>query len=402
MKALLLENIHPEASRVLSSVGIEVVQVPGALEEDELIEALQGVDVVGIRSRTYITKKVIENCPNLKAVGAFCIGTNQIDLDACSKAGVAVFNAPYSNTRSVVELAIGEIIAMARRLPEKNQNMHNGIWNKSANGSHEIRGRTLGLVGYGSIGSQLSVLAEAMGMRVYYYDVLDKLALGNAKRCNTLEELLETCETISLHVDGRPENKNFFGEREFDLMRNRALFLNLCRGSVVDVAALVKNLKSGKIAGAAVDVFPTEPTSNNNPEDPFICELRGLPNVILTPHVGGSTQEAQLDIGFFVGNKLSDYLNFGNTDSSVNLPEVHLDNHPGATRILDMHLNIPGSLAALNNVFARHHANIVSQQLATKGEIGYVITDITGATSGLIDEIESLTETVSVRQVEIG
>lgn len=393
----MLENIHPEATRVLSNAGFEVDQVPGALEEDKLIEALQGIDMVGIRSRTHITEKVVASCPDLKAVGAFCIGTNQIDLDACTEKGIPVFNAPYSNTRSVVELAMGEIIALARRLPEKNQNMHNGIWKKSATGSHEIRGRSLGLVGYGSIGSQLSILAEAMGMHVYFYDVLDKLALGNAKRCHSLEELLGVAETISLHVDGRPENTNFFGDREFEMMRDRALFLNLCRGSVVDVAALVKHLKSGKIAGAAVDVFPNEPTSNNDPNDPFISELQGIPNVILTPHIGGSTQEAQVDIGSFVANKLVSYVTSGSTETSVNMPEVHLEAHPGAIRILDMHNNVPGALAALNNIFAKHQANIVSQTLSTRGSIGYVITDITGATSGLTEEITSLEETIRVR-----
>ena len=307
-RALLLENIHPDASARLAKEGYQVDTLPRALGEDELIEAIGDVNLLGIRSGTQITERVLEAAPSLVAVGAFCIGVNQVDVAAASRRGVAVFNAPFSNTRSVVELALAEIIAMARRLPEKSTQMHAGQWDKSAAGSHEVRGRKLGIVGYGNIGTQLSVLAENLGMSVYFYDIADKLALGNARRCSTLAELLESVETVTLHVDGRDGNHGFFGAAEFAMMRPRSLFLNLSRGFVVDHAALRRNIESGHIAGAAVDVFPQEPKGKG---DEFVSELRGLPNVILTPHIGGSTEEAQQDIGEFVAGKLADYMASG-------------------------------------------------------------------------------------------
>src|SRR6266566_6242327 len=300
-RALLLENIHPDASARLAKQGYEVDTLTRALGEDELIEAIGGVNLLGIRSGTQITERVLDAAADLVAIGAFCIGVNQIDVAAASRRGVAVFNAPFSNTRSVVELALAEIIAMARRLPEKNTQMHEGRWDKSASGSHEVRGRKLGIVGYGNIGTQLSVLAENLGMSVYFYDIADKLALGNARRCSTLTELLESVETVTLHVDGRDGNHGFFGAAEFAAMRPRSLFLNLSRGFVVDHHALRRNIESGHIAGAAIDVFPEEPKGKG---DEFVSELRGLPNVILTPHIGGSTEEAQQDIGEFVAGKL--------------------------------------------------------------------------------------------------
>ena len=317
MKALLLENIHPEGVRILTEAGVEVETRKGALDEAELIDALQGVQLVGIRSKTNITDAVLQACPDLLAVGAFCIGTNQVDLAAASARGVVVFNAPFSNTRSVVELAIAEIISMARHLTDKNAALHAGVWDKSAAGAHEVRGRTLGIVGYGNIGSQLSVVAESLGMRVYFYDLADKLALGNARRCNSLPELLGQVETVSLHVDGRPGNAGFFGAEQFAQMRPRSLFLNLCRGIVVDHTSLRDNLVSGHVAGAAVDVFPEEPKIAGAP---FVSALQGLSNVILTPHVGGSTEEAQEDIGRFVAGKLADFVHGGSTAMSVNLP----------------------------------------------------------------------------------
>ena len=279
------------------------------------------MSLLGIRSGTQITGRVLDAAPELVAIGAFCIGVNQIDLAAASRHGIAVFNAPFSSTRSVVELAVAQIIAMARRLPEKNAQMYAGVWDKSAAGSHEVRGRTLGIVGYGNIGTQLSVLAEALGMTVYFYDIADKLALGNARRCSTLTELLELADTVSLHVDGRVGNRGFFGAAEFAAMRPRSLFLNLSRGFVVDHAALRRNIESGYIAGAAIDVFPEEPKGRG---DEFVSELRGLPNVILTPHIGGSTEEAQQDIGEFVANKLTEYMTSGATSLSVNLPTIAL------------------------------------------------------------------------------
>lgn len=374
MKALLLENIHTNGVRLLTERGYDVVTMPGALGEDDLIEALDGVEVLGIRSNTHLTARVLAAAPSLRAVGAFCIGTNQIALEEATKRGIAVFNAPYSNTRSVVELAIGEIIAMARHLTDHNARMHAGEWVKSAKGSHEIRGRSLGIVGYGNIGSQLSVVAELLGMQVYFYDLVDKLALGNARRCDSLEELLAEAETISLHVDGRPANKDVFGAEQFAMMRPRSLFLNLSRGFVVDTAALKDALDSGHLAGAAVDVFETEPKKNGQE---FTNPLRGTPNVILTPHVAGSTEEAQENIGSFVAGKLADFVESGSTVLSVNLPPVQA--HRGEDRrITHLHQNVPGVLASINTVLAGYGTNIVGQTLATKGQVGYVVLDIAG------------------------
>lgn len=396
MKALLLENIHPEAERLLREREIEVVTAKGALDEDELISALDGVQLLGIRSKTHVTRQVLEAAPSLVAIGAFCIGTNQIDLVAAAEHGVVVFNAPFSNTRSVVELAVAEIISMARHLTDKNAGMHRGVWDKSAKGAHEVRGRTLGIVGYGNIGSQLSVVAEALGMRVYFYDIADKLALGNAQRCDSLEELLGKAETITLHVDGRPGNAGLFGAAEFAAMRPRSLFLNLCRGIVVDHEALKESLLSGHVAGAAVDVFPEEPKIAG---DPFVSTLQGLPNVILTPHIGGSTQEAQEDIGRFVAGKLRDYVAGGTTTMSVNLPHVQAtETAPGGCRILHVHHNVPGVLATVNGVLADHKVNIEGQTLSTRGDLGYVITDIAGPLPAeLVEKLENLDETVRLR-----
>ncbi len=395
MKALLLENIHPEAVRVLTERGIEVETVVGALDEAELTAAVQDVDLLGIRSKTTVTSAVLEAAPRLIGVGAFCIGTNQIDLAAAAARGTAVFNAPFSNTRSVVELVVAEIISMARHLTDKNTKMHAGVWDKSAKGAHEVRGRTLGIVGYGNIGSQLSVVAEALGMRVIFYDVADKLALGNARRCSSLEELLAEAETVSLHVDGREGNAGLFGADQFARMRPRSLFLNLCRGIVVDHEALREHLLSGHIAGAALDVFAEEPKTAG---DPFVSSLQGLPNVILTPHVGGSTEEAQEDIGRFVAAKLGDFARAGTTTMSVNLPTVQADETPGRSRILHVHHNVPGVLATVNGVLADAQVNIESQSLATRGQLGYVVTDIGGRfDDALLDKLRSLPETVRLR-----
>lgn len=396
MKALLLESIHTNAEDALRDAGFEVEAAVGALAEDELVEALQGVQLLGIRSKTEVTERVLQECPDLQAIGAFCIGTNQIDNAAAARRGVAVFNAPFSNTRSVVELALAEIIVMARRLTEKDTALHNGVWDKNAQGSHEIRGRKIGIVGYGNIGSQLSVIAEMLGLQVYFYDVEDKLALGNAKRCDSLDELLETVEVVTLHVDGRTGNAGFFGAEQFAKMRHRALFLNLSRGFVVDYDALRENLLSGHIAGAAVDVFPEEPKKRG---DAFTSPLQGVPNVVLTPHIGGSTQEAQEDIGRFVSGKLRDFMDRGTTTLNVNLPALALEDAPKDARIIHFHKNLPGVMATVNSVLAEHGVNIDGQLLGTQGTVGYAVTDVSHCPQEAFDRLQSMPETVRLRVI---
>ena len=397
IRALLLEQIHPDAERILRSAGFEVESVTRALDEDELIAALDGVALLGIRSKTQVTERVLDAATSLVSIGAFCIGTNQIDLDAASERGVTVFNAPFSNTRSVVELAIAEIISMTRRLTEKNELMHRGVWDKSADGAHEVRGRTLGIVGYGNIGTQLSVLAENLGMKVLFFDTADRLALGNAHACVSMQELLAQSDVVTLHVDGRASNKSMFGEHEFAQMKPGALFLNLSRGFVVDYAALRARIESGAIAGAAVDVFPVEPKGRG---DEFVSELRGLRNVILTPHIGGSTEEAQTDIGRFVAGKLRDYVHDGTTAMSVNLPGLALAQPPDTNRIILIHRNVPGVMATINGVFAEHKANVEAQLLGTRGELGYVVTDTSAHLSEeMLGQLRALPETVRLRVV---
>jgi D-3-phosphoglycerate dehydrogenase len=395
VRVLLLENIHPDAVSRLESEGFHVETATSALDETELIERIDGVHILGIRSKTQVTAQVLAAAPQLVAIGAFCIGTDQIDLAAAAGAGIAVFNAPFSNTRSVVELALAEIIAMTRRLTEKNAGMHAGIWDKTADGSHEVRGRTLGIVGYGNIGTQLSVLAENLGMRVYFYDTADKLALGNAKPCATLGELLELSDVVTLHVDGRPGNSGLFGAEQFARMRPGSLFLNLSRGFVIDHAALRDHLASGHLAGAAVDVFPAEPKGRG---EEFRSELRGLPNVILTPHIGGSTEEAQADIGSFVAGKLVQFAADGNTTLSVNLPGVDLPQLAQSHRIAHVHLNTPGVLAQVNSILATHSVNIEGQLLATRGDYGYLLTD-TGSDfpDEVLTQLRAMTQTIRLR-----
>jgi len=395
IRVLLLENIHPGAAARLGKDGYQVQTAARALDEEELISAIGGVHLLGIRSGTHVTERVLDAAPGLLAVGAFCIGVNQIDLAAASRQGVAVFNAPFSNTRSVVELALAEIIALTRRLTDKTAQMHAGVWDKSAAGSHEVRGRRLGIVGYGNIGGQLSVLAESLGMTVFFYDTADKLALGNARRCGTLQELLEISDVVTLHVDGRPGNSGLFGEAEFAAMRPGSLFLNLSRGFVVDHAALRQHIGSGHVAGAAVDVFPQEPRGRG---EEFRSELRGLPNVILTPHVGGSTEEAQQDIGEFVAGKLHEYVTSGATSLSVNLPAVALPRTPGMHRLIHLHRNVPGVLATINHLLAEHSANIESQLLGTRDDLGYVLTDIgTEYTDDMLGSLRELDVTIRLR-----
>ena len=399
IKVLLLENVHPNGVKAFKSEGFQVELLKGALDEDELIEKIKGVSILGLRSKTNLTKRVLEhpNASRLMAVGAFCIGTNQINLDECERRGIAVFNAPYSNTRSVVEMAIGEMIILTRDIMTKSNKMHEGIWDKSAKNSYEIRGKKLGLVGYGSIGTQISVIAEALGMEVHFYDTIDKLALGNAKKCRTLQELLNISDFISLHVDGRKANANIIGEPEFAQMKDNVIFINLSRGHVVEIPALVNALRSGKVWGAAIDVFPYEPKSN---DEEFMNELRGLPRVILTPHVGGSTEEAQANIGEFVPSKLLQFMNNGSTYGSVNFPELQLPPLEDAHRLLHIHQNVPGILARINNVFAKYNVNIKGQYLKTTNEIGYVITDIAKQYADeIVEELKDIDNTIKFRML---
>ncbi len=394
-RVLLLENIHPDGIARLESDGYVVETHHGALDEDELVERIAGVTLLGIRSKTRVTARVLRAADRLAAIGAFCIGTEQVDLAAAAGCGIAVFNAPFSNTRSVVELAVAEIISLTRRLTEKNTAMHAGVWNKDATGSHEVRGRTLGIVGYGNIGTQLSVLAENLGMKVYFYDTADRLALGNARRCDSLDQLLDVADVVTLHVDGRPGNSGFFGADQFARMRPGTLFLNLSRGFVIDHGALADHLRSGHIAGAAVDVFLDEPNSKG---DEFHSELRGLPNVILTPHIGGSTEEAQADIGRFVAGKLSTFIVEGTTTLSVNLPPVTLAQVEHTHRLAHVHRNTPGVLAQVNSILARHAVNVESQLLATRGEYGYLLTDIgIDYSEDVLTELRAMPETVGLR-----
>lgn len=395
--ALLLENLHPLATQILTSHGIEVVNHTGALDEDDLIAALDGVDILGIRSKTTVTPRVLEHAPQLSVIGAFCIGTNQIDLAGAATRGIATFNAPFSNTRSVVEIAIADIIALTRRLTVFNDEMHAGIWNKSASGAHEVRGRTLGIIGYGNIGTQLSVLAENLGMSVVFYDSAEKLALGNARRMASLEELLEVSDIVTLHVDGRVGNAGMFTAEHFSRMKQGSIFLNLSRGFVPDYAALRDEINAGRIVGAAVDVFPHEPKRKG---DPFVSELQGLPNVILTPHTGGSTEEAQEAIGQFVATKIRDYLTTGSTTLSVNLPNLALEN-TGASRIAYLHRNVPGVLAKVNQILAAHNVNIEGQLLGTRGDIGYVVTDAgSDVSADAVAELAQLEATVRLRVLD--
>ncbi len=393
MKVLLLENISAVAVEGFRAAGFDVESHKAALEEGELVEKVGGVSILGVRSKTRVSAAVIEAAQKLVAIGAFCIGVDKIDRGAASERGVAVFNDPHSNSRSVAELVLGEIIMLLRRTFAASTQMHSGVWNKSAAGAHEVRGLTLGIVGYGKIGSQLSDLAEAMGMRVVFYDVSHVLARGNARPVG-FRELLETSDVVTLHVDGKPQNRNLFGGDEFAAMKSGACFLNLSRGFVVDHDALAACVKSGKVAGAAIDVFPHEPESGA----PFVSVLRGLPNVILTPHVGGSTEEAQQNIGHFVSAKLMDYLRTGDSTLSVNLPQCHLEYEEGSFRLMHIHHNVPGILRAINDILGDRGINIERQVLDTRGTLGYAIYDINRACDEeLMTELRRVPQTVAVR-----
>jgi D-3-phosphoglycerate dehydrogenase / 2-oxoglutarate reductase len=395
INVLLLENVHPVAVELLKAEGFNVETYHAALTEEELCQKIKNVSVLGIRSKTQVTAKVLEHANRLMVIGAFCIGTNQIDLKTATQKGVAVFNAPFSNTRSVVELAVAEMIMLMRNIVDKSVKMHKGVWDKSAKGSFEIRGKKLGLIGYGNIGTQLSVIAEAMGMKVLYYDAEERLSLGNAVKCKSIKEVLEQADVISLHVDGRESNTNLIGREEFGLMKKGVIFINLSRGHVVDIQALRENILSGKVAGTAIDVFPYEPVSN---DEEFQSELRGLPNTILTPHIGGSTLEAQENIGNFVPSKIMDYINTGSTSNSVNFPNLTLPTLQNAHRLIHIHQNVPGILAKINRILADHGINIVGQYLKTNETIGYVITDINKEyNKDVIKELRAIDNTIKFR-----
>ncbi|MCG3729907.1 phosphoglycerate dehydrogenase [Vibrio cincinnatiensis] len=396
IKILLLEGLHPSSVEVLQAAGYSNIEYhKGSLEEAELIEAIQDVHFIGIRSRTNLTEKVINSANKLVAIGCFCIGTNQVNLEAAAKRGIPVFNAPFSNTRSVAELVLGEILLLLRGIPEKNALAHRGIWKKSADNSYEARGKSLGIVGYGHIGTQLGIIAENLGMRVYFYDIENKLSLGNATQVHTMSELLNKCDVISLHVPETPETKNMMGKEEFARMKPGSIFINAARGTVVDIPALCDALESGHIAGAAVDVFPVEPGSN---KEVFESPLIEFDNVLLTPHVGGSTQEAQENIGIEVAGKLAKYSDNGSTLSSVNFPEVSLPQHRDCSRLLHIHENRPGILTQINTIFAQDGINVAAQYLQTNATIGYVVIEVETARSAeALAKLKSIDGTIRAR-----
>ena len=396
IKFLLLEGVHKSALSTLDEAGYTNIEyLKTSLSEEALIEKIRDVHFIGIRSRSQLTQAVFAAAEKLQAVGCFCIGTNQVDLNAALIKGVPVFNAPFSNTRSVAELVIGQTILLLRGIPQKNAQAHRGAWEKIATGSYETRGKKLGLIGYGNIGSQLSVLAESMGMKVYLYDIVNKLPLGNAAQLHSLKDLLKICDVVSLHVPETPQTFNMMGKEQISWMKKGAILINASRGTVVDIDALAAALESGRLSGAAVDVFPVEPRSN---DEEFISPLRKFDNCILTPHVGGSTIEAQENIGLEVSEKLIKYSDNGSSFTAVNFPEVALPAHPGMHRLLHIHKNVPGVLSEINNIFSSSGINIRSQYLQTNDQIGYVVTDIDVEDSeGVLDKLNRITGTIRCR-----
>lgn len=394
---LLVENIHPIAKEALEAEGYQVDSLIHSPSEDELIKLIPNYCALGIRSKTEITKKIIDNCGDLLTIGCFCIGTNQVQLDYARKNGVAVFNAPHSNTRSVAELVIAEMISLSRQLGDRNMKAHQGDWMKSAEGAHEVRGKTLGIVGYGHIGSQVSVLAESMGLKVLFYDVVKKLPLGNAHGVSTLRELLGSSDFITLHVPELPETHNMIGAKELSMMKPSSYLINASRGSVVVIEDLARAIESKHIAGCAVDVFPVEPASN---KERFVSPLQGLPNVILTPHIGGSTEEAQKSIGLEVAESFRRYLKIGSSSGAVNFPNVDLPVKSGTSRILNVHLNEPGVLGEINTIISNIGANIEGQYLSTDSEIGYLVMDVESSKAhNIADKIKVLSRSIRTRVV---
>ncbi len=396
IRILLLEGVHKSAVETLEANGYTNIEyLKTSLPEDELIEKIKDVHFIGIRSRTHISEKVVEAASKLVAIGCFCIGTNQVDLSATKARGIPVFNAPFSNTRSVAELVLGQLILLLRRVPEKNALAHRGGWDKSAVGSYEARGKTLGIIGYGHIGTQLSILAEHLGMKVRFFDIEDKLVLGNSEQIKTMDELLAMSDVISLHVPETAQTKDMIGKAQFAAMKPGAIFINASRGTVVDIDALAEAMASGHLGGAAIDVFPVEPKSNN---EEFVSPLREFDNVILTPHVGGSTQEAQQNIGIEVAGKLAKYSDNGSTLSAVNFPEVSLPEHVGRSRLLHVHENRPGVLTQINQAFAEKGINIEAQYLQTSADIGYVVIDVEAdKADDALAELTAISGTIKTR-----
>lgn len=372
-RVLLLENIHPVAKEAMEAEGIFVEEIKTSLNQTELEKKLKSFDLLGIRSKTYLSKNLLSNNQHLLGIGAFCIGTNQIETEYANQIGIPVFNAPYSNTRSVAELVVAEMVALSRQLVDRSQNAHKGIWDKSAAGSKEVRGKTLGIIGYGHIGSQVSILAEAMGLTVVFYDTVRKLPLGNSKQYASLEDVLSVSDFVTLHVPETPQTMNMISEKEFRHMKRGSFFINASRGSIVVISDLKKALLEGHVSGAAIDVFPEEPSGNS---DPFKSELQGLNNVILTPHIGGSTEEAQEAIGREVASSFINYIKRGSTLSAVNFPKVDIPISEGAHRILNVHKNVPGVLRDINKIVSDKGANIKAQSLSTDSHIGYLLMDI--------------------------
>ena len=396
IKFVLFEGVHQSALDTLHAAGYSNIDYyKKALDGDELKEAIKDAHFIGLRSRTHLTAEMIEAAPKLIAVGCFCIGTNQVDLNAAKVRGIPVFNAPFSNTRSVAELVLGEILLLMRNVPQANAEVHRGVWNKSATGSYEVRGKKLGIIGYGHIGSQLSIIAESLGMDVYFYDIENKLPLGNAKQLRSLEEVLSSCDVVSLHVPELPSTKNLMNAARIAQLKQGAILINAARGTVVDIDALAQALKDGKLQGAAIDVFPVEPASIN---EEFVSPLREFDNVILTPHIGGSTAEAQENIGFEVAGKFVKYSDNGSTLSSVNFPEVSLPEHEGTKRLLHIHENRPGILNKLNQIFVEANLNIAAQYLQTDPKIGYVVVDVeTNDASPLLTKLKEIDGTIRAR-----
>lgn len=393
---LFLENISDVAVKYFNAAGyVNVRKLNGALSEEELIKAVKDVHLIGIRSKTQMTAKVIAAAEKLQAIGCFCIGTNQVDLKAATKNGIAVYNAPYSNTRSVAELVIGAAIILIRKIIDKNIAAHKGIWMKDATGSYELRGKTLGIIGYGNIGSQLSVLAEALGMKVIFYDTETKLPLGNASDCKSLKELLNKADVVSLHVPDLPSTRNLINKTNLKYFKKGAILVNYARGEVVDIDALAKYLKDGHLGGAAIDVFPWEPEKNG---DTFTSPLQGLSNVLLTPHIGGSTQEAQHNIGDDVSAKLFNYLEKGISSGSLTVPALSLPPLEGTHRILHIHNNVPGVLSEINTQLSKHKINILGQYLKTNDAIGYVVLDVDkGLSKSAVELLKKVKATIKVR-----